>query len=103
MSPPSTPAPHAHSHKRSRSHSQSPAHSANGYSKTGSNTKHSSSHHHSHRYHTHSASDLLRERRDLPIYHSRDAIIRQIQQYDTLILMGETGSGKSTQIPQYIY
>lgn len=31
------------------------------------------------------------------------SIINCIQEHSTLCLIGETGSGKSTQIPQYIY
>lgn len=42
-------------------------------------------------------------RKALPAYAYRQHIINCIHQYSTLILIGETGSGKSTQIPQYIF
>ncbi|RUS21172.1 P-loop containing nucleoside triphosphate hydrolase protein [Endogone sp. FLAS-F59071] len=47
--------------------------------------------------------DALRPfRRTLPIYSARDPIIKQIKSNPTVIIVGETGSGKTTQIPQYI-
>ncbi|GAA5811851.1 hypothetical protein MFLAVUS_005297 [Mucor flavus] len=41
-------------------------------------------------------------RKQLPIYSGREAIINTLQTSDTVIVMGETGSGKTTQIPQYL-
>ncbi|XP_070498976.1 ATP-dependent RNA helicase DHX33 [Chironomus tepperi] len=46
---------------------------------------------------------LEEQRKSLPSYSYKQHIINCIQQNSTLILIGETGSGKSTQIPQYIY
>eukprot|EP01083_Nonionella_stella_P095422 267892_1 len=43
------------------------------------------------------------QRRTLPIYKHRDEILRSVKQYRTTILIGETGSGKTTQIPQYLH
>lgn len=38
----------------------------------------------------------------LPIAEVRDELLRLIKMHDTTILVGETGSGKSTQLPQFI-
>ena len=42
-------------------------------------------------------------RKQLPIAKSRDDIIKQLRSNQISIISGDTGSGKSTQIPQYIY
>ena len=38
----------------------------------------------------------------LPIAEVRGELLRLIKMHDTTILVGETGSGKSTQLPQFI-
>lgn len=40
------------------------------------------------------------QRQRLPIYNNRNHILYLLEKYQTLILVGETGCGKSTQIPQ---
>lgn len=45
---------------------------------------------------------LLRGRERLPIYAAKSRIQKLVNQYQTLLLVGETGSGKTTQVPQYI-
>ena len=42
-------------------------------------------------------------RKNLPIYKIRSKLISEIRQNPALILLGETGCGKTTQIPQYIH
>ncbi|KAG6991129.1 pre-mRNA-splicing factor ATP-dependent RNA helicase-like protein cdc28 [Physcia stellaris] len=42
-------------------------------------------------------------RRSLPIFQYRDDLITAINEYQVLIIVGETGSGKTTQIPQYLH
>ncbi|KAL2134102.1 hypothetical protein VTI74DRAFT_989 [Chaetomium olivicolor] len=42
-------------------------------------------------------------RKSLPVYAYRDAFLDAIKEYQVLILVGETGSGKTTQIPQYLH
>ncbi|XP_036354874.1 probable pre-mRNA-splicing factor ATP-dependent RNA helicase mog-4 [Octopus sinensis] len=42
-------------------------------------------------------------RKSLPVYGFREGILRAIDEYQVLIIEGETGSGKTTQIPQYLY
>ena len=44
--------------------------------------------------------DLQLQRQLLPIYPARDALIREIKSNINCVVVGETGSGKTTQIPQ---
>ena len=41
-------------------------------------------------------------RRSLPIYHFKDEILNAIEKNQVVIICGETGCGKSTQVPSYI-
>lgn len=45
---------------------------------------------------------LLKIRQKLPIWIHREEIQARVRQDDVLLLVGETGSGKSTQIPQFL-
>ena len=40
--------------------------------------------------------------RSLPIYPFKSDLIAAISEHQVLIIEGETGSGKTTQIPQYL-
>ncbi|KAF5314944.1 hypothetical protein D9619_007398 [Psilocybe cf. subviscida] len=42
------------------------------------------------------------QRTQLPIAKGREALIEEIRNNDVTVLLGETGSGKTTQVPQYI-
>ncbi|KAJ1651081.1 hypothetical protein IWQ61_008270 [Dispira simplex] len=42
-------------------------------------------------------------RKSLPVYSYRQQLLDAIEQFQVLIIEGETGSGKTTQIPQYLY
>lgn len=42
-------------------------------------------------------------RRSLPVYAHREEILAAIKEYQVLIIVGETGSGKTTQVPQFLY
>ncbi|TFK69515.1 P-loop containing nucleoside triphosphate hydrolase protein [Pluteus cervinus] len=45
---------------------------------------------------------LQAQRKSLPIAKGRQALIDEINKHDITVLLGETGSGKTTQIPQYL-
>ncbi|KAJ3448551.1 atp-dependent RNA helicase dhx33 [Anaeramoeba flamelloides] len=47
--------------------------------------------------------NIFKERRTLPIYGGRKKIINTIKSNATTIIIGETGCGKTTQVPQYIW
>lgn len=49
------------------------------------------------------AKSMEETRKSLPIYQLRDQLIQAIKDYQVLIIVGETGSGKTTQIPQYLH
>ena len=38
----------------------------------------------------------------MPAFDSKDKLLVLMNEYQTLILVGETGSGKTTQIPQFL-
>lgn len=48
------------------------------------------------------ANALYELRRKLPIFGHADEIRRNLREQDVMLLVGETGSGKSTQIPQFL-
>lgn len=50
-----------------------------------------------------STCSLAQQRRSLPVFQLRNHILYLLDQFQTLILVGETGSGKSTQVPQYVH
>ncbi|KAJ0385831.1 hypothetical protein COL922a_005535 [Colletotrichum nupharicola] len=42
-------------------------------------------------------------RKSLPIYAYRDDFLAAMKKYQILVIVGETGSGKTTQLPQYLH
>ncbi|KAF3431950.1 hypothetical protein FNV43_RR26686 [Rhamnella rubrinervis] len=46
--------------------------------------------------------EMLEFRRSLPAYKEKDAVLAAISQNQVVIISGETGCGKTTQIPQFI-
>ncbi len=46
---------------------------------------------------------LQETRRSLPVYPFRDEFIDAVRNHQVLIVEGETGSGKTTQLPQYLH
>ncbi|OAP63979.1 hypothetical protein AYL99_03206 [Fonsecaea erecta] len=49
------------------------------------------------------AKSIEETRKSLPIYQFRDQIIEAVKEHQVLIIVGETGSGKTTQLPQYLH
>ncbi|KAL3904987.1 MAG: hypothetical protein SGILL_009858, partial [Bacillariaceae sp.] len=47
-------------------------------------------------------SKLAKVRKELPVFNFKQKIIEMMHQHDVLLVMAETGSGKSTQIPAYL-
>jgi pre-mRNA-splicing factor ATP-dependent RNA helicase DHX15/PRP43 len=45
---------------------------------------------------------ILKTRRDLPVHVQRDEFLELYQKSQILVFVGETGSGKTTQIPQFV-
>lgn len=50
----------------------------------------------------HSETNFAVQTSRLPIYAHREGLIDNIKKFQTTIVIGETGSGKSTQLPQYL-
>ncbi|OEH78354.1 pre-mRNA splicing factor [Cyclospora cayetanensis] len=46
--------------------------------------------------------DLQDQRRLLPVYAYREEFLRAVAKYPVLVVVGETGSGKTTQLPQFL-
>lgn len=49
------------------------------------------------------ADKLLKDRKSLPVYLYKAPLLEAVRDYQVLIIVGETGSGKTTQIPQYLH
>eukprot|EP00842_Homolaphlyctis_polyrhiza_P007123 jgi/Hompol1/9/HPOL_001305-RA len=50
-----------------------------------------------------SFQDLQRARAELPVFKARDSLIDTIKAHPAVIIVGETGSGKTTQLPQFLH
>ncbi|KAF7284621.1 hypothetical protein GWI33_021813 [Rhynchophorus ferrugineus] len=53
-------------------------------------------------YNKHISQSIQTQRQRLPIFNNRNHILYLLEKYQTVVLVGETGCGKSTQIPQVI-
>ncbi|KAL8998155.1 MAG: hypothetical protein Q9169_002709 [Polycauliona sp. 2 TL-2023] len=51
---------------------------------------------------TPSFNNMLRQRKNLPIWGFKEKILQTIRGHQTVIVCGETGCGKSTQVPSFI-
>ncbi|KAI8802887.1 P-loop containing nucleoside triphosphate hydrolase protein [Cladochytrium replicatum] len=45
---------------------------------------------------------ILADRKSLPVYAMREQVLNAIHDHQVVVISGETGSGKSTQIPQFV-
>jgi pre-mRNA-splicing factor ATP-dependent RNA helicase DHX15/PRP43 len=45
--------------------------------------------------------DILAKRKTLPVFEYKDKFMKMLDENNTIVLVGETGSGKTTQIPQW--
>ncbi|XP_027855223.1 putative ATP-dependent RNA helicase DHX34 [Xiphophorus couchianus] len=45
---------------------------------------------------------LRREQKNLPIFQYRDRIVELVRRHPVIVVAGDTGCGKSTQVPQYL-
>jgi pre-mRNA-splicing factor ATP-dependent RNA helicase DHX16 len=48
------------------------------------------------------AKSIEETRKSLPIYRFRNELINAVKDHQSLVVIGETGSGKTTQMPQYL-
>ena len=46
--------------------------------------------------------EILAKRKQLPVYKFKDDLQRRVRDHQVVIVEGETGSGKTTQIPQFL-
>ncbi|ERE70443.1 putative ATP-dependent RNA helicase DHX35-like isoform 1 [Cricetulus griseus] len=53
-------------------------------------------------YNPYAALSIEQQRQKLPVFKLRNHILYLVENYQTLVIVGETGCGKSTQIPQYL-
>ncbi|KAK9322840.1 P-loop containing nucleoside triphosphate hydrolase protein, partial [Lipomyces orientalis] len=49
------------------------------------------------------AFSMAQVRKSLPIYRYRDELLEAFESFQIVIIVGETGSGKTTQLPQYLH
>jgi len=47
--------------------------------------------------------EIIESRSKLPIIGEEQVIMEAISENDVIIVVGETGSGKTTQVPQFLY
>ena len=46
--------------------------------------------------------ELLETRTQLPVYQHKEQVLAAVRREQVTVIAGETGSGKSTQVPQFI-
>ncbi len=49
------------------------------------------------------ADKIAATRKSLPVYQLREEFLAAVAEYQVLIVVGETGSGKTTQVPQFLH
>jgi len=53
-------------------------------------------------YNPNASLSIERQRQSLPVFRYRNHILYLVEKHKTVVIVGETGCGKSTQIPQYL-
>ncbi|CAC5417695.1 DHX35 [Mytilus coruscus] len=53
-------------------------------------------------YNPNRSLSIEQQRQRLPVFKLRNHILYLLEKYQTVVIVGETGCGKSTQIPQYL-
>ena len=48
-------------------------------------------------------TNLQSERMKLPMWEARDRFLSEVGRHNVVVLLAETGSGKTTQVPQFLY
>jgi pre-mRNA-splicing factor ATP-dependent RNA helicase DHX16 len=51
---------------------------------------------------TEADDEMMRARKSLPVWPYREQLIQAVAEYQTIVIMGETGSGKTTQVAQFL-
>lgn len=46
--------------------------------------------------------DILLKRRKMPVWENREQLELLLKEHQVIIIQGETGGGKTTQIPQFL-
>lgn len=46
--------------------------------------------------------DILKKRMELPVFEQKEEFLQNLKNHQVIVLQGETGSGKTTQIPQFV-
>ncbi|KYQ94232.1 DEAD/DEAH box helicase [Tieghemostelium lacteum] len=47
--------------------------------------------------------EIIEQKKMLPVYTAREALLKNFRENSSVIIISETGTGKTTQIPQYLY
>ncbi|KAF2075347.1 hypothetical protein CYY_003323 [Polysphondylium violaceum] len=49
------------------------------------------------------SEEIIQQKKALPVFSARKALVENVNKHSTVIIISETGTGKTTQIPQYLH